>query len=116
MPRISNQTLANTQTIQTSLTDQAVASLSWFAVYVQSRQERIVASSLMSKGFEICLPMTTTVRQWSDRRKLVEEPVFPGYLFCKFDAKRRTPVLRTAGVVQILGAGRHAIPLEPKEI
>ena len=107
MPTISHETIRN---------DQVESSLGWFAIYVQSRQERVVASSLINKGFETCLPLTTRLRQWSDRCKHIEEPVFPGYLFCKFDPNLRTPILRTAGVVQILGAGRQVIPLEPEEI
>jgi transcriptional antiterminator NusG len=57
-----------------------------------------------------------TLRQWCDRRKHVEEPIFPGYVFCQFDPTLRTPILGTPGVVQILGAGKEVLPLRDAEI
>jgi transcription antitermination factor NusG len=83
----------------------------WFALYVRSRHEKAVAQALFAKGFESCLPLTRTPRTWSDRRAVVEEPVFPGYVFCKFDSIARTPILRTSGVVRIVGAGTDLVPL-----
>jgi len=91
-------------------------SLNWFAIYVQAKHEKVVASMLKTKGLDICLPLTKTTRKWSDRLQEVEEPIFPGYVFCEFNPEFRTPVLRTAGVVQILGAGKRALPLEPTEL
>ncbi len=88
----------------------------WFALYVQSRHEKAVAQALFAKGFESCLPLTRTLRTWSDRRTVVEEPVFPGYVFCKFDSIVRAPILRTSGVVRIVGAGTELVPLESEEL
>jgi transcription antitermination factor NusG len=88
----------------------------WFALYVQSRHEKAVAQALCAKGFELCLPLARTLHAWSDRRAVVEEPVFPGYVFCKFDSIVRAPILRTAGVVRILGAGKELVPLEAGEL
>jgi transcription antitermination factor NusG len=97
-------------------TTQDHESLNWFAIYVQARHEKVVASTLRTKGFDICLPLSKTQRKWSDRRKEVEEPIFPGYVFCEFDSEVRTPILRTAGVVQILGVGKQVTPLETIEL
>ena len=91
-------------------------SLNWFAIYVQAKHEKVVASMLKTKGLDTCLPLTKTVRKWSDRHQEVEEPIFPGYVFCEFNSEFRTPVLRTAGVVQILGAGKRVLPLETSEL
>lgn len=88
----------------------------WFAVYVQARHEKVVAASLVGKGFESCLPLRRTLRTWSDRRTVVEEPVLPGYVFSRFDSEVRVPILRTAGVVRIVGAGNQLIPLEAEEV
>lgn len=88
----------------------------WFAVYVQARHEKVVAAALSGKGFESCLPLSRTLRTWSDRRVVVEEPVFPCYVFSKFDAAERVPILRTAGVVRIVGAGNELVPLEAEEV
>jgi transcription antitermination factor NusG len=91
-------------------------SFGWFAIYVQSKHEKVVASQLATKGFDTCLPLAKTIRKWSDRRKEIEEPIFKGYVFCQFNSELRTPILQTAGVIQILGAGKQVYPLEPTEI
>jgi transcription antitermination factor NusG len=91
-------------------------SLSWFVLYLQSRHEKLVSTLLKTKGIATCLPLTVTLRNWCDRRKHVEEPIFPGYVFCQFDPKVRAPILGTRGVVQILGAGKQALPLRDEEI
>lgn len=88
----------------------------WFAVYVQARHEKVVAASLAGKGFESCLPLTRTLRTWSDRRTVVEEPVFPCYVFSKFDPAVRVPILRTSGVVRIVAAGNELVPLSAEEV
>ncbi len=88
----------------------------WFAIYVQSRQENATAAALHAKGFETCVPVSRTLHQRSDRRTYVEEPVFPGYVFCRFDSTVRTPILSTAGVVRIVGFGRPVPALKPSEI
>jgi transcription antitermination factor NusG len=91
-------------------------SLSWFVLYVQSRHEKFVSTLLKTKGIATCLPLTVRVRQWCDRRQHVQEPIFPGYVFCQFDPRVRAPILGTPGVVQILGAGKQALPLGDEEI
>jgi transcription termination/antitermination protein NusG len=88
----------------------------WFAVYVQARHEKVVAAALLGKGVETCLPLSRTLRTWSDRRAVVEEPVFPCYVFSKFDPAVRVPILRTSGVVRIVGAGSELVPVEAGEI
>lgn len=90
--------------------------LDWFAVYVQSRHEKTVSLLFTYKGLETCLPLSRTLRKWSDRRTYVEEPIFPGYVFCRFDKNVRTPILRTPGVIRIVGSGMQAIPIEPDEM
>lgn len=56
------------------------------------------------------------MRRWSDRMKEVEQPLFPGYLFCRFDLNNRGPLLMTPGVRQIVGVGRTPIPVEDSEL
>tara|TARA_R110000744_G_scaffold38995_8_gene88911 strand:+ start:6717 stop:7244 length:528 start_codon:yes stop_codon:yes gene_type:complete len=53
----------------------------WHVLYVQYRHEKKVCQELQEKGIDAFLPMTTTVRKWSDRKKKVEIPLFPSYLF-----------------------------------
>jgi transcription antitermination factor NusG len=90
--------------------------LKWFAVYVQSRHEKLVATMFNAKGLATCLPLSRSLHKWSDRMKHVDEPIFPGYVFCRFNSEVRTPVLRTACVVQILGAGKNLLPLDAMEV
>jgi transcription antitermination factor NusG len=88
----------------------------WYAVVVRSNFERIVAQSLRQKDYEIFLPSYRAVRRWSDRTKLVECALFPGYVFCRMDLRQRIPLLDTPGVASIVGAGRTALPVPEHEI
>jgi transcription antitermination factor NusG len=67
-------------------------------------------------GYEDFLPLYKTRTRWSDRTVETETPLFPGYLFCRFDPQNRLPVLKTPGVIQIVGYSRQPIPVEETEI
>jgi transcriptional antiterminator RfaH len=88
----------------------------WFALQVRTRYESGVASFLEGSGYELFLPLYTCRRRWSDRIKKVETPLFPGYLFCRFDPQDRLPILKTPGVIQIAGYNRSPSPVEDSEI
>jgi transcription antitermination factor NusG len=91
-------------------------SFSWFALQVRSRWEGATAGLLKAKGLETLLPTYTTKRKWSDRFKVVESPLFPGYVFCSFDVHNRLPVLITPGVVSVVGRGKTPVPIDDAEI
>lgn len=55
----------------------------WYVLYVKSKYERKIESSLKQKEIEVFLPMIKTIRQWSDRKKVIEKPLFPSYIFVK---------------------------------
>lgn len=77
----------------------------WYAVRTRSNFERAVASVLASKGFSPFLPAYRVKTRWSDRVVETEKPLFPGYLFCRFDPiSKRLPILTTPGVVSVLGS------------
>jgi len=88
----------------------------WFALRVRPRHERTTALALRGKGFEEFLPQHMVRRRWSDRIKEVEEPFFPGYVFCRFNPENRLPVLITPGVVSVVGLGKIPAPVEDDEI
>ena len=92
------------------------ARVSWYALQVRSRKEAYVASQIEGQGFECLLPTYKSIRKWSDRVKELEQPLFPGYLFCRFDFQNRRPVITTPGVLQIVGFGRTAAPVADEEI
>ena len=76
----------------------------------------MIAAQLEGQGFECFLPKYKSLRAWSDRKKEVEQPLFPGYLFCRFDYTQRRPVVVTPGVLQVVGCGRTPTPIEDREI
>ncbi len=88
----------------------------WYAVAVRSNFERIVAESLRLKDYQVFLPAYLSKRRWSDRTKVVEAALFPGYLFCRMDIRQRIPLLDTPGVASIVGVGKHAMPVNEAEI
>jgi transcription antitermination factor NusG len=88
----------------------------WFALQVWSRRESLVATQLRGQGYECFLPLTKSIRRWSDRMKEVELPLFPGYLFCRFDLHNRGPLLMTPGIRQIVGVGRTPMSVEESEV
>jgi len=79
------------------------ASPPWFALRVRSRCEKAVAEILRGKGYEEFLPLYRSRNCWSDRLKEVDLPLFPGYVFCRFDPLQRLPILTTPGLVSIVG-------------
>lgn len=88
----------------------------WYAVRVRSRCEKVAAAAFRSKGFEEFPALYSTRQRWSDRYKDVELPLFPGYVFCRFDALRRMPILTTPGVVSIVGFNGIPMPIDEAEI
>ncbi len=89
----------------------------WYALHVRSRHEKAVAQVLRNKGLREFLPLYKARRQWSQRIAEVDTPLFPGYVFCRFDvAQRRVPVITTPGVMDIVGFGNKAEPLDEGEI
>lgn len=88
----------------------------WFALQVRSRRESPIAAHLQGQGFQCFLPLYKSTRRWSDRVKEIEQPLFPGYLFCRFDLHNRGPLLMTPGVQQIVGIGRTPMPVAESEI
>jgi len=89
---------------------------SWFALCVKPRHEKTAAAALRFKGYDEFLPLCRSQRQWSDRVKELDLPLFPGYVFCRFDIRHRVPVLNTPGVLRVIGHGREPVALEDREI
>jgi len=90
--------------------------LPWFALHVRMRHEAGVSAYLRGMGYEDFLPLGKSRTRWSDRMKETETPLFPGYLFCRFDLQNRLPILQTPGVIQVVGHGRQPIPVGETEI
>jgi transcription antitermination factor NusG len=90
--------------------------LQWFALRIRSRHEGRVAVALQSKGYEEFLPLYRHRQRWSDRIKETYRPLFPGYVFCRFDVNKRLPILVTPAVMLIVGSGKTPLPVDETEI
>lgn len=81
----------------------------WFVAYTVPRCEKKVALNLMLSGIEYFLPLYKEVRQWADRKKKIEVPVFPSYIFVKVSDKDIYKAINTTGIVKFVEfGGKHA--------
>jgi transcription termination/antitermination protein NusG len=90
----------------------------WFAVHTRSRHEKVVAQEVRDQGITTFLPLVTEERRWSDRRKVVESPLFTCYVFVKMVPRndQRFRVLRVNGVLRFVGSQGVAIPIPDEQI
>ena len=88
----------------------------WKVIYVSSRQEKKVLERLQKLGITCFLPLTKKLRQWSDRKKWVEFPLFNGYLFVKPNALQRDKILEDHGVVAYVRYNGCDAIVQDKEI
>ena len=102
--------------MDTVLTPAVEAVLPWYVLQCRVRKESMISAQLEGQGFQCFLPKYKSIREWSDRKKVVEQPLFPGYVFCRFEYSQRRPVVLTPGVLQVVGCGKSPIPVEQKEI
>jgi transcription antitermination factor NusG len=92
------------------------AQFPWFALQVHAKHELAVANSLRSRGFDPFLPLYRCRKLWSDRIKVVDAALFPGYMFCRLNLHYRLPVLTAPGVIRIVGHNRLPVPVDEAEI
>jgi transcription antitermination factor NusG len=82
----------------------------WYAIKVRTNGELSVLAVLQSRGFDPYCPTQKQRRRYSDRMKAVDVPIFPGYLFCRFNSQNKVPILSSPGVQHIVGvAGTPAV-------
>ena|SRR5579863_8617375 len=89
---------------------------SWFVIQVTSRHEVHVDLMLRHKGYERFLPTYQVKRQWSDRIKTIEQPLFPGYLFCRSSRSCLGTILNTPGILRIISFGGRPYAVPDREI
>ena len=88
----------------------------WYAIWTRSRHEQVVRGQLEQKQIETFLPTVTRWSRWKDRKKKVDWPLFPGYCFARFDGEARLPILKCAGVVNIISFEGEPAPIPADEI
>jgi len=88
----------------------------WFAVWTRSRHEQVVRTQLDEKRVTNFLPTLTKWSRWRDRRKQIEVPLFPGYVFARFPLGERLAVLKCSGVVSLVSVNGAPVPVPDQEI
>jgi transcription antitermination factor NusG len=88
----------------------------WHVIYTKSKWEKKVEGLLMQKGFESWCPVQKKERQWTDRKKIIEEPLFRSYVFIKASKADYTTILSTIGVVNFLYFEKKPAVIRDKEI
>ena len=87
----------------------------WFAVWVRARHEKSVARALTGKGYSPFLPLYASTRRSAGTAPSML-PLFPGYVFCRFDPEHSLTILQVSGVASIVSAGNELLPIEEQEM
>ena len=88
----------------------------WYAFSTKPRHEKKAKMYLDGAGIESYLPLYKTLSQWSDRKKWVEKPLFPSYIFCCIPFMNRFEVLQQPGMVRIIGFNNDPMPVLDREL
>jgi len=88
----------------------------WFAIRANANCERRVTEALEGKGFESYFPRYWRYRNWGNRQRKVERALFPGYVFGRFVANDRLPILTIPGVAYIVGTSAGPARVDPDEL
>lgn len=101
---------------ETCTVDYLSSPCSWFALRVRSNFEKTTGVHLQERGYQQFAPSYKSERRWSDRKKEIDQYLFPGYIFCRFDPGDRRAILTAPGVVDLVGFGRTPEPIPDDEI
>ena len=88
----------------------------WYACRTRSRSEKRVARLLVDRDIGAYLPVVPLVRQWADRRRIVEFALFPGYVFAHFGLTELYGVLSVPGIATVVRLGGRLVPIRDAEI
>jgi transcription antitermination factor NusG len=88
----------------------------WYAIYTRPRHEKKIYARLKQENIEAFLPLQTTIRQWSDRKKKIQEPLFRCYIFINISNKDYYRVLNVNGVVRYVTFDGKAVAIPEKQI
>lgn len=90
----------------------------WFALLTRSNFEKKVSDQVAKKKIDVFLPRTRKPSRRKDRTRIIEVPLFPGYLFVRssFDPSHQLAILKTPGAVRLLGNGQDPTPVPDTQI
>jgi transcription antitermination factor NusG len=98
------------------LNNQPLPGKNWYALYTRPRWEKKVSGYMEEAGLDHFLPLRKTLRQWSDRKKWVEEPLFRSYIFVHIPAADYYNALNIPGVVRYVSFGGKAVTIPERQI
>src|SRR3954470_7542837 len=92
--------------------------LRWYALHTRARHERVAEHRLREQGMETFLPTVRETHRWSDRKKVVEVPLFSCYVFvrCALNADERTKVYRVESALGFVGTRGAGVPIPDEQI
>jgi transcription antitermination factor NusG len=93
------------------------ANTKWYLIYTNPRSEKKVEAELLKRGYEVFLPMHKTLKQWSDRKKWVEEPLFKSYIFINTELEKKYyDIKNVSGIVKFVIFEKNPAEVDPREI
>lgn len=88
----------------------------WYACYTMARREKKIHARLQEQGVESFLPVSPRVSQWHDRRKTIEWPLFPSYVFVRCQPRELSGIVALPGITDVVRFGRHPAVVPEMEI
>lgn len=88
----------------------------WYPVYTHSKAEKKAHQALLNKGIETYLPLRREIKQWSDRKKWVDEPFIKSYLFVRIKQTEQMEVLMTKGIARFIYFGGKVASMPDRQI
>jgi transcription termination/antitermination protein NusG len=88
----------------------------WYALKTRSRHEKRVRDQLQQRDIDTFLPLCDSWRQWKDRKKKIDLPLFPGYCFARFPLAERLRVLTVQGVAELVSISGRPEPIQDAEV
>jgi transcriptional antiterminator RfaH len=98
------------------ITNLTSPNLNWYVLYTYPQYEKKVHKSLLRRNFNSFLPVQTVVKQWSDRKKKVEVPLFPNYVFVQTETNQRFKILDFHGVSRFIMFNGKPVTIDDGEI
>ncbi len=111
----ANTSDVDRECIPTAATDNGYGP-GWYVIRVRPRSEKLAAAALRGKQYQEFLPLYQKRSRWSDRVKVIEQPLFPGYVFCHAESSGQPPLITTPSVIEILSFGGRPALVSEKEI
>ncbi len=90
--------------------------LNWYPFYTRSRHEKKAYQNLIREGYNAYLPLKKSVRQWSDRRKIVETPLISSYVFAKTTRDQLYNIVKLDGIARYISFAGQPATIRDKEI